>query len=737
MNSDRKPSGRNVLPLPYSSLAEEVEAALSKHGQARRKLLQGLAAAAVLPGVAACGGRGQSVGASTASAAGADTAPLTVTSLRHPGLLHTEADFARMQQKLQANAEPWVSGWSKLDDHDYTSLNRRPNPQATVDRGGTNVGLGTMKFDMESAYQLALYWKITGDPRYGDLAVSFLNAWSSTMTSLTGSADRFIAAGLYGYQWANAAEIMRTYPGWANADVAKFQKWLLDIWYPLSHSFLTVHNGADITNYWSSWDELTLCGIFAMGVFCDRADLCNEALTYYTSTGRGNGAAAHNVYVLHPGYLGQWQESGRDQGHCTLSISCVASLCEMAWNQGVDLYGYWNNRFLAGAEYVAKSNLTDANGNFHDLPFSTYTNRQGTMTGVSGSGRPSLRPGWESIYNHYVNRKGLSAPWVTAMAAKLRPEWRDAGGDEPSFGTLTFSRDAYVGNVAPSGLTAVLHGGKVLLSWWGSAYATSYNVKRGGSANGPFMTIARITDPRTHTDTPGDGVWYYAITAVTGSGETDVSNVVRVALPYEARVILPLAGNTNDTSGFARHGMLKGGAGWGAGRKSGQQALALDGSSGCLALPDGIVSDLSDFTVSLWVNWAGGSSGIQRLFDFGSSDIAYASLFLESNRTRFTTTGTTYYGERSIYYYSAIPTNSWVHVAVTLSGAYGVLYINGVQVATDDRIEFAPFQMGKTRQNWLGRSQYSADPYFNGRLQDFRLYNGALTAQQIAALAAT
>lgn len=689
--------------------------------------------------LAGCGG-GSGSGGGNISGNTDTTLSTTVSAIRHPGLLHTESDFTRMAAKVTANAEPWISGWNKLDDHDYTSLGRIPNPQVIVSRGTDNTGLSTMKFDMESTYQIALYWKITGDTRYADLAVRFLNEWSSTMTTLTGNADRFIASGLYGYQWANAAEIMRTYSGWASTDIARFQNWLLGIWYPLCHSFLSDHNGADITNYWASWDALTLCGIFAIGVFCDRVDICNEALTYYTTTGRGNGAAAHNVYVLHPGYLGQWQESGRDQGHSTLSIACIASLCEMAWNQGIDLYGYSNNRFLAGAEYVAKSNLKDSNDNFYSLPFSQYSNRQGTMTTLSDSGRPHIRPCWEIIYNHYVNRKGLSAPWVSAMALRVRPEWRDAGGDEPSFGTLTMSRDPYVGDIPPSGLSAVLNEGKVLLSWWGSAYATSYNVKRASSANGSFTTIASVTDPRTYTDTPDDGIWYYGVSGNVLSGETPLSTSVRVALPHEAKIVLSLKDGTGttavDTSGKKNNGILNGGLSWGSGRVSGS-ALAFDGTSGYLSLPSGILADIGDFTACVWINWEGGSSGNQRLFDFGSSDIAYLGVILNgSNHTmRVTTSGTMWYGEQNISAPSTFPINTWIHVALTLSGTTGTLYINGTPVASNNAITFAPFQMGNTTQNYLGRAQYSNDPYFKGRMEDFRLYNGALSTSEITLLA--
>ncbi|HEY9067893.1 MAG TPA: LamG domain-containing protein, partial [Burkholderiaceae bacterium] len=127
-----------------------------------------------------------------------------------------------------------------------------------------------------------------------------------------------------------------------------------------------------------------------------------------------------------------------------------------------------------------------------------------------------------------------------------------------------------------------------------------------------------------------------------------------------------------------------------------------------------------------------------RVFDFGSGDIAYMMLTPRDGNgvLRFSVTGTTYFGEQSIVASSALPTGRWVHVAVTLSGTQGTLYVDGAAVGSNAAIALAPFQLGNTTQNWLGRSQYSGDPYFNGRLQDLRLYSGALTAAQVAALAA-
>jgi hypothetical protein len=57
-------------------------------------------------------------------------------------------------------------------------------------------------------------------------------------------------------------------------------------------------------------------------------------------------------------------------------------------------------------------------------------------------------------------------------------------------------------------------------------------------------------------------------------------------------------------------------------------------------------------------------------------------------------------------------------------------------VTLPNTITITPAQLGTTTQHWIGRSQWTPDPYLNGRVDDFRIYNGALSAAQIAALVA-
>jgi len=625
----------------------------------------------------------------------------------HPGLLHTESDFERMRQKVKDQAQPWLAGWNALTGNGRAQLGAKPRPLARVVRGGDGQNFAQFYIDVARAYQLALRWKVSQDTRYADLAVTFLNEWSSTLKELTGNADRFLAAGIYGYEFANAAEIMRTYPGWAPADFARFQTMMLDIFYPLNHSFLTDHNGTNatgITNYWANWDQCTMASMLAIGVLCDRQDIYDEAISYY-KTGQGNGAGLQAVYHVHPGYLGQWQESGRDQGHCTLGIGLAGAFCEMAWNQGDDIYGYENNRFLAGSEYVAKSNLPDGNGGFHTVPYVTNINRQGTQSVLSTAALGHRRGIWESVHNHYANRLGIATPYTALQAIQMRPEGDGGNGDQLGFGTLTFTRDPLPAAGRPSGLTARLRGTQVVLSWWGCTGAQSYSVRRAEQASGPYSVIASgITDVLTFNDTvlSATGVYHYVIVAATASGESAPSSEARVSVPPE----LLLQWNPDG------------------------------GARAPVSLPTGLAKNAADFTVSVRV-FLDSAATWSRVFDFGSGSRRYMMLTARSN------TGVVRYGISTVHGYNeqmidgtaALATGRWVHVAVTLSGTLGTLYVDGVVAGTNAQMTLTPADLGETTQNWLGRSQFANDPDLQGRVDDLRLYSGALGPAEIAVLA--
>lgn len=362
----------------------------------------------------------------------------------HPGLLQSQADFDRIIKQIAAGSEPSVSGWQMLIKNRHASLGYAPRPVSVIFRGNDGVhaqNYALLFNDAAAAYALALRWKISGDVAYAAKAVEVLNAWSSTLTEVDGTSDRFLAAGIYGYEMANAAEIMRGYSGWSGDDFTRFQTMMLNIFYPMNHDFLVRHNGAKVDHYWANWDLSNLASIMAIGVLTDRTDIYKEAIDYLYN-GAGNGALNKTFWKVYDGGLAQVQESGRDQGHTTLDIALVGAICQMAWSQGDDLYGYDNNLVLAGAEYAAKYNLG------YDVPYTTYKNSDVTQTVISEGGRGTERPIWEMLYNHYVVLKGLDAPNVSAFAAKLRPEGgggdygpNSGGYDQLGYGTLLYTLD--------------------------------------------------------------------------------------------------------------------------------------------------------------------------------------------------------------------------------------------------------------------------------------------------------
>ncbi|WP_168801430.1 alginate lyase family protein [Glycomyces buryatensis] len=360
------------------------------------------------------------------------------------GMLHTAADFERMAEKVEAGESPWIDGWNRLTANGRSAADWSPRPLETVVRGGDGDNVGQMFTDIHAAYQNGLRWKISGDEAHATAAVDILNAWSASLKEITGNADRFLAAGIQGYQAANAAELVRDIDGF---ELERFQTMLTDVFYPLNDHFLNDHNDACVTNYWSNWDLCNLNSVLAIGIFNEDEGLVGRALDYYEN-GEGNGALKNAVpFVYDDEGLAQQQESGRDQGHSLMATGLLGSLCEMAWNQGVDLYGMDDNRLAKCAEYVARYNLGQ------DVPYTEYIwyngqdCRYNEQTQISAAQRGQVRPMWALLYHHYAGRQGLSMPNVADIMAQNGPEggggdygFGSGGFDHLGFGTLTHAR---------------------------------------------------------------------------------------------------------------------------------------------------------------------------------------------------------------------------------------------------------------------------------------------------------
>lgn len=297
--------------------------------------------------------------------------------------------------------------------------------------------------------------------------------------------------------------------------------------------------------------------------------------------------------------------------------------------------------------------------------------------------------------------------------------------------------------LAPTALIAGGFGMRVNLNWSGALSATYYNVKRSTASGGPYTTIASGLTATSFVDTAviSGSRYFYVVSASNANGESDPSNEETAAI---SDLVIHLkfdetSGNAaTDSSGNGWNARLVNGPTFASGKLG--NSLELPNSSAEHAtLPTGVVSGLDDFTISLWAKvnsfatWA-------RIFDFGTGTNNYMFLTPQYTGTapnaaklRFAITTPTV-AEQSITSSTAVSAGTWFHVAITCSGNTGRMYLNGNLVGTASNMTLRPSSLGLTNQNYLGRSQWP-DPYFNGSLDDLRIYSKALTQQELTEVA--
>jgi hypothetical protein len=282
-----------------------------------------------------------------------------------------------------------------------------------------------MEADFSAAYLNALMWVATKQEDHAIKSVAILEAYADSLREIPATNDAPLLAGLEGTKIVNALEILRsTYKGITAKQLEKITGMVTGIFLPVCDK---LYHTPAYTN--GNWGGIVTKMYISSAIFLDNEAMYKKAIEFYKN-GNDNGTIQNYISDA----TGQIQESGRDQGHSMLGIGALATVCEIAWNQGDDLYSAYNNRLVKGFEYVAKYNL----GN-DDLPFVTWkdiTGKYSDWTKISEISRGRFIPIFDMVYNHYVRIKGLSMPYTEQVVQKIRPEGYDR--DQPAFGTLLF-----------------------------------------------------------------------------------------------------------------------------------------------------------------------------------------------------------------------------------------------------------------------------------------------------------
>ncbi len=252
--------------------------------------------------------------------------------------------------------------------------------------------------DMKAAYDLAkLYAKGGAESEAAkDKALAIINAYSTTMQRLDGH-DAPLCA-IQCFDLVRAMTLLRSFK------TAEWDKMVYRAMIPVMDKF-----EADSPYANGNWGAIVNRLRMACGIYLQDKELYQASVDYFLHA-NDNGSLPNYISET-----GQCQETGRDQGHAQLGIEALAQVCEMAWEQGDDLWGALDNRMMKGFEYTAKYNLG------YDVPFTTWTDCTGLYNDWTEPGQMSRGKLWDIYqlpYDHYVGRKGLSMPY-TKMAIEV------------------------------------------------------------------------------------------------------------------------------------------------------------------------------------------------------------------------------------------------------------------------------------------------------------------------------
>lgn len=352
--------------------------------------------------------------------------------------------------------------WAALDYKPH-------NPRTTISSGFNGSGsweggVAHASMDAKAAYTQALMWVLTDDERHARNAVDLLNGWSVLRENRGG--NWYLQASWLAVMFVNSAELMRsTWPEWKTDEIARFSEMLNEAFLPIFHNRIGYGNrmfsvsyammaigvfnedraafaeglhrwisyvpafiylksdGPDPIrpDYWAttpSNEQLAALNAHlpkAASAWLYRED---EVLATMKAERLGDDRSMfklqrnldrggrHWYGASDQAYLdGLSAETFRDLGHYDLAFASIVSSAEIAWHQGIDLYGMEQERLTKCMELHSGLRIDEI------VPPAFYRVR----------GTP-IQSFIETGYNHYHHRLGIDLPKTRAFIEKaLRP----------------------------------------------------------------------------------------------------------------------------------------------------------------------------------------------------------------------------------------------------------------------------------------------------------------------------
>lgn len=201
----------------------------------------------------------------------------------------------------------------------------------------------------------------------------------------------------------------------------------------------------------------------------------------------------------------------------------------------------------------------------------------------------------------------------------------------------------------------------------------------------------------------------------------------------------------HDASGHGNDGSYQRTPAFGQGVQGGSFTMSGGSASSTTApyvkIPNGVLKGLNSVTVATYVKWTASTTVNQWLFGLGPDNTKYlfTSPYNGGGILYSAITTGSWQTESKMSSGGALPGGVWKHVAVTVDGdsRTAVMYLDGIEAARAANVTIKPsdlYDATKDYTGYIGRSLYSADPYFAGEVDEFRVYDHALTSAEVLTL---
>ncbi len=362
----------------------------------------------------------------------------------------------------------------------------------------------------------------------------------------------------------------------------------------------------------------------------------------------------------------------------------------------------------------------------------TPTANQQWYLEYAGNGCYYIRNRESALYltaksKYAINHVGVNQNVLLGEDAQDRQQWRIIAP------TTVYDATA---PARPGGLAATANVASVALQWTEGTEKdlAGYMVLRTEKDKDDWNTIARNIQGNRFTDnTCHQGCTYvYEVVATDLSdNRSAASDEVEATATGSPSMIArwSFSDSINDETPNMMDAALYGTATYTDGHKAETKSLMLNGSDSWLQLPYEVAGS-DELTIAMWVKWTNSSKTWARLFDFGTDTDHYMFLTPKADSNVMRLALKNGGSEQTLDCPSRLTAAKWTHVAVTFGKDKVAIYVNGEEAASTNSITIKPSEIG-TILNYIGRSQFSSDPMFQGYISDLRIYNHALSADDI------